>query len=52
MYAVAATSFAEVPLITPVNYQNFSMSYPPRLITPHYTDSELFANYYSSIEEN
>jgi hypothetical protein len=53
MYAVAVTSFAEFPSITPVNYQNFSRSYPPRLITPHSTDSELScANYYSSIEEN
>jgi len=53
MYAVAATSFAEFPSITPVNYQNLSRSYPPHLITPHSTDSELScANYYSSTEEN
>jgi hypothetical protein len=53
MYAVAATSFAEFSLITPVNYQNVSRSYPPHLITPHSTDSELScANYYSSAEEN
>jgi hypothetical protein len=50
---IAATSFVEFPLITPVNYQNVSRPYPPHLITPHSTDSKLScANYYSGIEEN
>jgi len=52
MYTVGAASFAEFPSITPVNYENFSRPYPPHLITPHSTDSELSCANYSGIEEN